>query len=106
MPMNWSKTCLMEHVGTLRHYFELPTAVRILIQAAAVVSCATVGSFAVGALRPGVPLGAIWMLLIPAVIGFVLNRGMTNRIVAAVGWAVVSCTTTLLLVIPAGLGTA
>ena len=94
----------MEHVGTLKHYFALPTPGRILIQAAAVMSCAVIGSFAVGALRPGVPLGAIWMLLIPAVVGVALNRGMTNRIVAAVGWTVLSCTVTLLLVIPAGLG--
>jgi len=85
-------------------YFELPTSARVTIQAVAVVACAAIGSFLVGAFRPSISLGAIWVFFIPAMVGIVGNRGITNRMVAAVGWIVASCLTTLLLVIPAGLG--
>ena len=85
-------------------YFGLPAAARLIIQAAAVVACAAIGSFLVGAFRPTIPLGIIWVFLIPALVAIVGNKGNTNRLVAAIGWMVAAFFTTLLLVIPAGLG--
>jgi hypothetical protein len=94
----------MDYVPIGERYFGLPVAVRVLVQVLAVISCATVGSIVVVRLRFGSPWNLTWVALLPALIGVLLNKGMTNRITFPVFWIVLSFATVLLVAGIAGLG--
>ncbi len=86
------------------HYFDLPTATRVFLQAAAVIVCAITGSIIVGELRFSSPLNLIWMLLLPALIGVFCNRGIINGLFFAYAWVAVSVVTMMLVAGYAGYG--
>ena len=94
----------MSRLAISERYFDLPIAMRILVQVLAVIAVAATGSFIVGRLRFSSPLNLTWMVLFPAIIGFLLNKGTTNRVTFPVFWVVLSFVTIALLANVAGLG--
>ena len=93
----------MVHRHIHEGFFDLPVAMRVLVQLVAIISCATIGSFAVARLRFGSPWNLTWAALLPAVIGILLNKGTTNRVSFAAFWVMLSFATVLIAVGTAGL---
>jgi NADH:ubiquinone oxidoreductase subunit H len=87
-----------------QRFFELPVGARLLVQALAVILCATIGAFAAGRFRFGSLVNLGWAALLPLLIGILLNRGTTNRITIPVFWVMLSFATIILVSGWAGLG--
>jgi hypothetical protein len=94
----------MDRLDIRIRFFNLPIATRAFAQGVAVILCAIMGAFAAGRFRYGSPLNLVWAALLPALIGMLLNRGTTNRIVFPVFWIVLSFATILVVAHIAGLG--
>jgi hypothetical protein len=94
----------MDRVAIRERYFDLPVGARLLAQVLAVILCASVGSFVAGRLRFSSPLNLTWMVLLPALIGILLNKRTTDRITIPVFWVALSFVTVTLLANSAGLG--
>lgn len=80
------------------------TILRLCAQAAVVILFTVAGSLLVGQLRFGSPLNLMWVLVLPALIGILFNKGTTMRIVIAAGLVIISFATLVVFAGPAGLG--